>query len=56
MKLLVIATALFALSACANFAPGTKVAPGFPDDRFELSHNMKVPGSRVPAALSQFGR
>jgi hypothetical protein len=56
MKLFVIATALLALSACANFSPGTKVAPGFPNDRFELSHNTKVSGSHQPATLGQLGR
>ena len=56
MKLFVIVTALVALSACADFAPGTKVAPGFPDDNFELSQNTKVPGSHQPATLGQLGR
>lgn len=56
MKLFVIVTALLALSACAGFSPGTKVAPGFPDDRFELSHNTQVPGSQEPATLGQLGR
>jgi hypothetical protein len=56
MKLFVIVSALLALSACANFAPGTKVAPGFPDDSFELSHNAQVPGSHAPATLGQLGR
>ena len=37
MKLFVIVTALLALSACADFPSGSKVAPGFPDDPFELS-------------------
>ena len=55
MKLLVIA-ALFALSACADFPPGTKVAPGFPEDNFELSLNTQVPGSHQPATLGQLGR
>jgi hypothetical protein len=44
MKRFVIVTALLALSACAAFPSGTKVAPGFTDDAFELSHNTKVPG------------
>jgi len=56
MKLFVIATALLTLSACADFPAGTKVAPGFPDDQFELSHNSKVPGSHEPATLGQLGR
>jgi len=56
MKLFVIATALLVLSACADFPAGTKVAPGFPDEQFELSHNTKVPGSHQPAALDQLGR
>ena len=56
MKLFVIVTSLFSLSACADFPPGTKVAPGFPDDHFELSHNTKVPGSHEPATLGQLGR
>lgn len=56
MKRLVIVTALLSLSACADFAPGTKVAPGFPDDRFELSHNTKVPDAQEPATLGQLGR
>ena len=56
MKLFVIATALLALSACADFTQGTKVAPGFPDDHFELSHNTTVPGSHEPATLGQLGR
>ena len=51
MKLFVIVTALLALSACAEFPSGTKVAPGFSDDAFELSHNAKVPGSHEPAPL-----
>ena len=56
MKLFVIVTALLALSACADFPAGTKVAPGFPDDNFELSQNTKVPGSHEPATLGQPGR
>ena len=56
MKLFVIVTTLLALSACAAFPSGTKVAPGFPDDHFELSQNTKVPGSQEPATLSQLGR
>ena len=56
MKLFVIVTALFALSACADFPAGAKVAPGFPDDNFELSHNTKVPGSFEPATVGQPGR
>jgi hypothetical protein len=56
MKLLVIVTSLLALSACADFAPGTRVAPGFPDDNFELSQNTKVPASHDPARLGQLGR
>jgi hypothetical protein len=56
MKLFVIVTALLALSACAGFPSGTKVAPGFSDDHFELSHNTKIPGSHEPATLGQVGR
>ena len=56
MKLFMIATALLALSACADFPAGTRVAPGFPDDQFELSHNTKVPGSVEPTTLGQLGR
>ena len=56
MKLFVIGMAVLALSACANFPASTKVAPGFPDDHFELSHNMKVPGSHQQATLGQLGR
>jgi hypothetical protein len=56
MKLFAIATALLALSACADFPAGTKVAPGFPDDNFELSQNTKVPGPHEPATLGQLGR
>ncbi len=56
MKLFVIVTALLALSACADFPAGTKVAPGFPDDNFELSHNTKVPGSTELATVGQPGR
>lgn len=41
MKRFLTLAALLALSACADFPPGTKVAPGFPDDPFELSHNVK---------------
>ena len=52
MKLFVIVTALLSLSACAGFAPGTKVAPGFPDDRFEFSQNT-VPDSGEAATLGQ---
>ena len=55
MKLLVIATALLALSACAEFPAGTNVAPGFPKDNFELSHNT-VPGSQEAATPAQLGR
>jgi len=54
MKLIVIVTALLALSACADFPSGTKVAPGFPDDHFEMSHSTKLPGSNQPA--TQLGR
>ena len=53
MKLFVIVTALLALSACADFPSGTKVAPGFPDNPFELSHNTKVPDSNETATLGQ---
>jgi hypothetical protein len=56
MKLFVIATALLALSACAAFPAGTKVAPGFPDDHSELSQNTKVSGLHEPATLGQLGR
>ena len=56
MKLFVIVTALLALSACADFPSGAKVAPGFPDDHFELSHNTKVPGSLETATLGERGR
>ena len=45
MKRFVIVTALLAVSACADFPAGTKVAPAFPNDNFELSHNSKAPGS-----------
>jgi hypothetical protein len=55
MKLFVIVTALLALSACASFPSGTKVAPAF-DDQFQLSQNAKVPGSQEPATLGQLGR
>jgi hypothetical protein len=53
MKLFVIVTALLALSACAEFPTGTKVAPGFPDDQSELSQNTQVTGSHEPATLGQ---
>jgi hypothetical protein len=56
MKRFVIVTALLALSACADFPAGTKVAPSFPNDNFELSHNTKVPGSTEPATPGQLGR
>jgi starvation-inducible outer membrane lipoprotein len=56
MKLFVIATALVALSACASFPSGTKVAPAFSDDQFQLSQNAKVPVSQEPATLGQLGR
>ena len=39
MKHLVIVTALLALSACAEFPAGTKVAPGFPDTPFQQGAN-----------------
>jgi hypothetical protein len=53
MKHLVIATALLAFSACADFPAGTKVAPAFPKDNFELSHNTKAQEAPPP---SQLGR
>jgi hypothetical protein len=56
MKLFVIATALLALSACADFPAGTKVAPGFPGDNVELSQNTQIPGSNEPATLGQPAR
>lgn len=37
MKKILIIALLIGLTACASFAPGTKVAPGFPDDPFEHS-------------------
>ena len=56
MKRFVIATALLALSACADFPAGTNVAPGFPKDNFELSHNTQTPGSQEAATPAQLGR
>jgi len=56
MKLFVIIIALLTLSACADFQPGTKVAPGFPKDNFELSQSTKVPGSHGPATFGGLGR
>ena len=56
MKLFVIVTALLALSACAEFPTGTKVAPGFPDDQFELSRTTNVPASQEPAPVARLGR
>ena len=53
MKLFVIVTALLALSACADFPSGSKVAPGFPDDPFELSQNTKVSNSNETATVGQ---
>jgi hypothetical protein len=55
MKLIVIATTLLALSACAEFPAGTQVAPGFPKDNFELSHNT-VPASQEATTPAQLGR
>jgi len=57
MKLFVIVTPLFVLSACAAFPSGTKVAPSFPEDQFELSQNANIPSSEMPtAAAAQRGR
>ena len=56
MKHLMIATALLALSAYADFPAGTKAAPAFPNDNFELSHNTKAPGSQEAATPTQLGR
>ena len=56
MKLFVIVTGLFALSACAEFPNGTKAAPGFPNDQVGLSHNTNVPGSPELATPVQLGR
>ena len=56
MKHLMIATALLALSACADFPAGTKVAPAFPNDNFELSHNAKAPGAQEAATPARLGR
>jgi hypothetical protein len=53
MKLFVIVTALLALSACADFPSGTRVAPGFPNDPFESSQNTKAPGSNETVTLGQ---
>jgi hypothetical protein len=47
MKHVLIVTSLLALSACASFTAGTKVAPGFPDDPFELSKRTDAPLPRV---------
>jgi hypothetical protein len=55
MKLFVILTALLALSACAEFPTGTKVAPGFPDGQFEASRNTNGPASQEPAPVAQLG-
>ena len=55
MKHLMIATALLALSACADFPAGTKAAPAFPNDNFELSHNAPVRGPQ-DATPAQRGR
>jgi hypothetical protein len=56
MKRFAMAAALFTLSACADFPPGTKVAPAFPNDQFELSRNTKAPGSEESAPADQLGR
>jgi predicted small lipoprotein YifL len=56
MKRFAMAATLFTLSACADFPPGTKVAPAFPNDQFELSRTTKVPGSQEPAIADRLGR
>jgi hypothetical protein len=50
MKHVIIITSLLALSGCASFTAGAKVAPGFPDDPFELSKRTDSPQPRVALA------
>jgi hypothetical protein len=47
VKHALIVTILLALPACASFPAGTKVAPAFPDDPFELSKRTEAPQPRA---------
>lgn len=47
MKYALSVTIAFALSACASFTPGTRVAPGFPDDPLQLSLRTDAPPARL---------